>query len=325
VNELDWMQDAALGLRAEIEQECDAAPGRPDLADVLARARAIDSRAVPVGLVAVDDLEDVAEDDVIDPELAVFAEAFRDEVESDVAERTLHPATPPAASSGRRRVVVAVAAIAAVLLAVVGLSAFTPDVARIDAERGPASMAAKTVETLAEDGAWTRTEAPTETPQVETRPPRPRTPNVDATPEPEAVEAVTPEPLAAPLAARKPRQPRVSLDELETQAMAAWKADELAKAEGLFRKIIARAGRSSRAELAYADLFALAKQRGGASAQAKAWRQYLRTFPQGRHADDARAGLCMRASGEAATKCWSNYLDAHPKGAHASRAQRAIE
>lgn len=316
MNELDWMQDAALGLRAEIEQECDATPGQPDLADVLARARAIDAEAVPAGLVALDDVDD---EEIVDPELAVFTEALRDEVEADVVERTLHPAAPPVAPTRRRRAFVAIAAVAAILLAVIGLGTLQPDVARIDAESAPASMAAKTVETLTEDGAWSRPEAPAVTPEpAPRRQVAPKSVEPEPMPEP-AVE--TPETTAAP----KARRPRVSLDELENQAMAAWKANELAKAEALFRKIIARAGRGKRAELAYADLFALAKQQGGAAAQAKVWRQYLRTFPKGRHADDARAGLCMRASGPAATECWSNYLDAHPGGAHASRAQRAIE
>lgn len=310
------MQDAALGLRAEIEQECDATPGQPDLADVLARARALDAEAVPAGLVALDDVDD---EEVTDPELAVFTEALRGEVEADVAERTLHPATPPVAPTRRRRAFVAIAALAAILLAVIGLGTLQPDVARIDAESAPASMAAKTVETLAEDGAWSRTELPAVTPEPAPRPRR------LVAPEPKPVEPETTAEAPEPTAVAKARRPRVSLDELENQAMAAWKANELAKAEGLFRKIIARAGRGKRAELAYADLFALAKQQGGAAAQAKVWRQYLRTFPKGRHADDARAGLCMRASGTAATKCWSNYLDAHPGGAHASRAQRAIE
>ena len=316
MNELDWMQDAALGLRAEIEQECDTSPGQPDLADVLARARAIDAEAVPEGLVALDDIDG---EEIVDPELAVFADALRDEVEADVAERTLHPAAPPASPTWRRRAVVGVAAIAALLLAVLGLGTFQPDVARIDAESAPASMAAKTVETLAEDGAWSRPEAPAVAPKDEPQPRRRVAPEPKPA-EPEPVVDV-PETVDVP----RTRRPRISLDELENQAMAAWKANELAKAEGLFHKIIARAGRGKRAELAYADLFALAKQRGGAAAQAKVWRQYLRTFPKGRHADDARAGLCMRASGDAATQCWSNYLDAHPGGAHASRAQRAIE
>ncbi len=316
MNELEWMQDAALGLRAEIEAE---GVGRRDLADVLARARAIDADAVPPGLTALGDDGDEAE--LADAELAVFADALRHEVEGDVEDRAMHPATPPVEEApARRRAWAILGVLAAAVVAVVAVDALRPDVAQLDAEATPGSMASKTVDALAEDDAWTKAAEESKRPEVA---PKPRSgPRPEAVPEAAPTLEIEAEPESRP-APRAKRRP--TLDELERDAMAAWKAGELARAESLLRVIIGRAGRGTKAELAYGDLFSLAKQRGGATQQTKVWRQYLEKFPNGRHADDARAGLCMRASGEAASKCWAKYLDKHPRGAHASRARRAVE
>jgi len=315
MNDLEWLDDAALGLREAIESE---APATPDLADVLARARCIDADAVPADLQdgTAGGPDEPDEDERHVPELAAFTDALQREVEADVERRGLEPTSPPRPASSRRSWV-AVLAVAAAVLVAVGLATRDPASARLDPETAPLSMVAKTVEALEAEGAWERPKA---TPRP--APPRPQTPEVEPTPveSPEQVDTVAPT-ADAPTRAK----PRLGLDELEQRAMAAWKAGELDRAESLLRKVIARAGKGTKAELAYGDLFALAKQRGGAGKQAKVWRQYLRKFPHGRHADDARAGLCMRASGEAASKCWTEYLAKHPSGAHATRAHRAID
>ncbi|MGH1348576.1 MAG: tetratricopeptide repeat protein [Nannocystales bacterium] len=316
MNELDWIQDAASGLRSGIEVELDLLPGQPDLADVLARARAIDADAVPSGLgVPADNSGEHCDDQPLDAELAMFAAALRDDIEDDVEDRAMQPTVIPARAPARRARGIWLA-VAAAVIATVGLAIGSGDEHR-QVEDSPASMASKSLDNLAAEGAWTQAHKP-----VVRKPGNPP----DAAP-PALLEEAEPEPEPQPAEStqtwkRIARPKRPSLDALETEAMAAWKAGNLSRAESLFRTIIRRAGRGTKAELAYGDLFALEKQRGGAAKQAQIWRQYLRRFPQGRYADDARAGLCMRTSGEAASTCWSKYLAKHPRGAHAKRAQR---
>lgn len=293
-----WIRDAALGMREDIEAELRSTPGRPDLADVLARARAIDDDAVPSTLRATSEAKGDAEQ--FDPELALFASALADEVEADVDARAMLPA---ATTSKPRRMWVATLAVAAAVLAmVVAVSPGSPS-SSSDTAAQP-NMAPKTADTDRAEEAW------------KSAPVRPA-------PTPEPPSEAAPEP--APERPTPRAKPRRSLDDLEREAMAAWKAGELERAETLFRTIIRRAGRGPKAELAYGDLFALTKQRGGKATQSRTWRQYLRRFPNGQHADDARAGLCMRAADHAASKCWRDYLSKHPQGAHAAQARRALE
>ena len=97
-----------------------------------------------------------------------------------------------------------------------------------------------------------------------------------------------------------------------------------AEAERLFRRLAKRAGRGRLGDLAYGDLFTLARQRDERGKEAELWREYLRRFPDGRFADDARAGLCRRASGSAQLQCWERYLEDEPDGAHRAQARRAL-
>lgn len=111
---------------------------------------------------------------------------------------------------------------------------------------------------------------------------------------------------------------------LEDQAQAMWQRGELSAAEQLYREIIRVAGAGPRAELAYGDLFALTRQIRGAEGQAAAWRAYLKAFPEGRFADDARAGLCQRSEAGERAACWSEYLARHPAGSHRRQAEAAL-
>ena len=80
--------------------------------------------------------------------------------------------------------------------------------------------------------------------------------------------------------------------------------------------------RASRAaEAAYGDLFALERRLGGDAVTL--WRAYLRQFPRGRYADDARAGVCRREPAADRGQCWTEYLAAHPDGAHRREAEQA--
>lgn len=325
MNDLDWIQDAAMALRSEVEVELDHHAGRPDLADVLARARAIDQDAVPEGLGLPDgDTESADDDGPLDPELAVFASALRDEIEDDVEDRAMQPVVAPPGQTARRRPWGVWLAVAAAVVAIIGFASLGSSAQSHRLEETPASMASKSLEDLTENGAWIRAAPEPVVRKQRTPSATPVVPPTEASPQP----VLEPEPGPSPEGAgqtwkRVARPKRPSLDALESEAMTAWKAGDLDRAESLFRTIIRRAGRGTKAELAYGDLFALEKQRGGAAKQAKIWRQYLRRFPNGRYADDARAGLCVRTSGESASACWADYLSKHPRGAHVKQAQRA--
>jgi len=44
-------------------------------------------------------------------------------------------------------------------------------------------------------------------------------------------------------------------------------------------------------------------------------------FPEGRFADDARAGLCRRDASDRPA-CWRAYLEAFPEGSYRAQAER---
>ena len=75
-------------------------------------------------------------------------------------------------------------------------------------------------------------------------------------------------------------------------------------------------------ELAFGDRFTIAHRNGDASKQVVLWQAYLRRFPKGRLADDARAGLCRHAAQSRRDRCWSEYLRDFPGGAYAEQARR---
>jgi hypothetical protein len=316
------LDDFAAALSGSVQASLRRDPPRPDLADVIARARAIDEAAIPEGILATigehGDVDDGDEDDRPDAGLASFAAAMRVQVERGVRDRELAP-VPAAPRAGRRRAIVAGAAlaVAAAMLLALGWSRLGPTVLDPSDERDPMGAAGAAVDT--EDGARPYEDA--RTPALEPAPMS--VPEIE--PEPETgtgtTGAIEPSSEPAPATAKRAKE-AVSLDELEARARERWAAGDLDGAEVLFRRVARRAGKSSRAELAYGDLFAIAKQRGGPAALAESWREYLRRFPRGRYSDDARAGLCRRAGDDTQAACWSDYLKAHPQGAHASEARR---
>ena len=139
--------------------------------------------------------------------------------------------------------------------------------------------------------------------------------------QPEIVEEA-PEP-PRPSATERAEQRRTRLADLADRAQHAWRNGDLGEARRLFERIVAEGGRSRQAEMAYADLFALARQRG--QGQGKLWRAYLRRFPRGRFADDARAGLCRVAAGDKQPQCWHRYLATFPEGSYRAEAERAAK
>lgn len=128
---------------------------------------------------------------------------------------------------------------------------------------------------------------------------------------------------AAP--SERPRRAKsASTVTLEQEAQALWQAGELAAAEKKFREIVRASGRTQRAEFAYGDLFALARQLRGTAGQVAMWREYLAVFPHGQFADDAHAGLCLRGPEAAREACWRDYVERHPQGAYRAQAEAAL-
>ena len=129
-----------------------------------------------------------------------------------------------------------------------------------------------------------------------------------------------PRPTPAPAAPAAPdaEDPLAALDR---EAQARWQAGDLRGAADRFREVIARAPGSRAAETAYGDLFALERRLGGDAVGL--WRAYLREFPTGRYADDARAGICRREPAEQRPACWDAYLADHPAGAHRREAEQS--
>ena len=111
---------------------------------------------------------------------------------------------------------------------------------------------------------------------------------------------------------------------LDEEAQGAWRLGDLKGAEKSFRRIIRRAPRGRWAQLAYGDLFNLVRQGGDPKAEVALWREYLRRYPKGPHADDAYAGTCRRSATSDRGQCWRSYLEAHPRGAYRQQAEAAL-
>lgn len=307
-----WLADWSDAAAAAIERDIVRYAAVPDLADVLARARAADPDAVPPewdALLGADEgvvpfaQARALQRDVPDPMVAMFASALRGEVETGLRERQL--SAIPAAPQRRRRWPI-VAAVSLAAAALVAWLAAPQLLERMDPAQQESS-AAQTVAPTEGSEAWSaRAPAPAPIPE----------PAAQATTgEVEVAETSGDGDTGEPSSKRRSKPP--SLDALEADALAAWQRGDLANAERLLLRI-ARGPRSGRAELAYGDLFAVARQRRGAAGQVAMWRDYLRRYPSGRFADDARAGLCRRAEDAGSSRtCWEDYLRHHPSGTHA--------
>lgn len=299
----------ALALRRRIEQRVHAHAPTCDVVDVIDRARALDEAAVHEAL--RDSAVVHAEDDVgemPDAELAPFAAALAQRVHSLADARRLEPVPEP-----RRHVKWPWLSGAAMAVAAIAIAALWPSLdthSITERLRSDLEAAQRSVESEPTSGrAVERQPAPRQKPRSQT------------------TEIETPEietPVDAPPDGAAPRRERTGLDEVEARAHAKWKAGNLADAEAALREVIRRSGRTRRAELAFADLFAVAHQRGGEPAQSRVWRAYLSRFPNGRFADDVRGGLCRRADATRRSACWTTYLEHHPHGAHAGQARKAV-
>ncbi len=319
-----------------VDEDIAADPGCPDLAAVVAMAHELDPQRVPAE--AVHEVGQWAPVVSIqqghrrrrtrdDPELLEIIEGVRSHVEEDVAQRLGTP--PPVVATEpepepRRKVWLWTLAAAAVLL-LVGASVLQAGRWRLVQDEPSHSEASLQGPQRVPEQALPVHSA---TPKEQGVAPEEQAPE----PEPEPVEMVE-EPEAAidaavnverPSKRTRAKRPALSLEELDAAAHAAWRAGDLPEAERLFRLLAKRAGKARLGDLAYGDLFTLARQTKSPRKEASLWREYLRRFPKGRFADDARAGLCRRAGGDAQRKCWQRYLDEMPEGAHRAQARRAV-
>lgn len=160
----------------------------------------------------------------------------------------------------------------------------------------------------------------------------PRAPSSSRLPAQELAESEPlPEPAAPPTRvappAKPPKKTPKSIDErlatLDAAAQAAWRKGDKRGAVRKFQAIVDIGGRRPAVELAFGELFSLNRQLG--ESPTKLWRAYLTRFPRGRYAEDAKAGLCRRASGLAGERCWSQYAEAFPGGAHLEEATKAFQ
>ncbi|MBX7081212.1 MAG: hypothetical protein K1X88_18575 [Nannocystaceae bacterium] len=304
-------------LLAATRDELAAAPMPPaaGLADVFARAQRFDGTlALPIEEAArLDALDDAALARVARiGSLETLLASAREELAAQP-----HPqrvAAPPARARSKATWPLVLAAIAAVLVLALAVTARLRRDALDEAARGDYSGANQTA-----------TEPPSA--QVEVTPPR-----REAVVVPSSAPAPTPVPVEPPPVAVSPVEParpeaidvEAKLERLDAAAREAWKRGDLVGAEASFEALIRAGGRRAIVELAFGDRFELARQRGDATAEAALWQRYVRRFPRGRYVDEARAGLCRRASGDAALQCWQRYLDDRPEGAYRDQAVAAL-
>ena len=235
------------------------------------------------------------------------------------------------ASRQRRTIVATAVALAAAVLITLSLGgAFEAQPGRPGAIPGAAALAGQpgemarthTVDRQAPGAARRAVPEDSADPPVpedtqETAPaPDPRDSPSDARPRPKRTpKPATPGPASAPA-----EDPLAALDR---EAQTLWQQGRLRDAADKFAEIVQRAPGSRTAEAAYGDLFALENRLGGDAVSL--WRAYLRQFPRGRYADDARAGVCRREPGAGRGACWSDYLVAHPDGAHRREAEQVTQ
>lgn len=331
---IDELLDAA---NEEVESE-PVSP--PPFAAVLDRARRLDRSLMPPS-------PELSREPGTEPDeatqiaaLAPFINAARAEAEQDIDAQEA-PGLPGPNRGVTRWVIVggALAAAAAVIL-LIGLLDVR-NMLRTEAQRGDhQALGQVDVDRPLLEAATGGDELPTaELPRLgRTSRSRPE-PIPSAIPEePVPLEDIAPEVIpeeAAPLDPPPPPAPKrnegrrktrrqAALVRLDEQASAHLASGDRAAAEKTYRTLVNKGGRSGLAELAYGDLFTLAHGRRDRGDQKTLWSEYLRKFPRGRFADDARAGLCRTAGSDARTECWERYLDDFPTGAYHRQAERAL-
>lgn len=316
------MADARAGLERRIERAHRAA----DFGDVIARAHAIDADTVTGQMVEearrlarVLDIREARSRTEREAELDRFLEGARNDLEAMIDPRLARPLPGlPAPARGRTFVWLGAAAAAAVLMVAAGIG-FGREL--LEAGSAATSTQAAQVEELHPRGTKGLTTA------IESSRPRPKASaspsnsmSIDSTVS--ALEVPAPEPRKVEVPRRSSGDRLVALGDA---AQRLWAGGDLKGAERLLRKVVAIGGRSHHVEMAYGDLFTIVHQRGGKQAKTKLWRDYLRRFPRGRFADDARAGLCRSSQGSQQHRCWQAYLDDFARGSYRAEARRIVQ
>jgi hypothetical protein len=351
-DELDELLCAAR-VALETDLELERREVRPDFAATVAAAHARDPEAVPAQTVAaaralapVVELRAHREDEGLDE--AKFEALLGDAralAEADIARRRLAgipspelhdaaqaPAPPP--PSRRRTWIFAFAAVAVgFALLAPALWAWLDDSVRVEAgpnfeaEHSKAEDerhhgARERLPKLEQVGPTHRSDRALRHDQPEpgpdAAPAKTRHRRARATPEPAPGEATETSQNKAPSKAERAA-------ELDRRAQALWAAGDLEGAAALFTKITELGGSGAYLDLAYGDLFTLARQRGDETAQLELWAAYLERLPKGRFADDARAGLCRHAKPDELDSCWRAYLRDFPEGVHRRAALRVLD
>lgn len=304
------------------ELERDLATQRPDVDEMWSR--------IEDGQPAADDgLFDLPEVDAGAADrmsLAPFTAALRTELEGYLEERALSPV--PELPTARRRA----APILGTLLAVAAVAAlawlrFAPSTATGEERGSTLEQAANVAEqTLSERGeAWLGRPEPRNAPDPQPHVAKHMPDRTGPPSEPEGEQAP---PELVPELAEVPEVPKAkseknparkrTLDEriatLDERAQKRWADGDLSGANKDFETIVRIGGKRRAVELAFGDLFSVARQRK--MDPSPYWRRYLQRFPKGRYAEDAKVGLCKKAKGTAADRCWNEYSSAFPDGSH---------
>lgn len=327
----EWLDDVV----ALVDDETGPREVLPDFSEVVARAHAIDPEVI--GEDQLDEARALApviplgasvpEDIGPDAGLAAFLDDVRADGEAAAERRAMAaiPSVPaarlPARASSRRWTSIAAAA-AAVLVLGVGIAG------AVSALRAGSEDTAVQAEYEAQPPAPSVAPAPTtgaSAPEVHEA--------VETDTAPEAVDVDTAAPDEESPDTQAAPRPRVRRDKtspddrlraLDEEAQRLWRAGDIPGAQKLFREIIRIGRRGHYVQLSYGDLFNIARS-GSAEDRQDLWREYLRKFPKGRHADDARGGLCRTAAADEQATCWERYLADMPQGSYRRQAMRALE
>jgi len=303
-------------VRAGLDFAIADARARPDFEDVLVRAGEAGPRAPAPDRAS--NAADARLDDV-PAGLGQFVDDVRSFVATSAHERRLKPVPPlrspwgPARWLSRSIVVAGVAAAAG--LAALWLGGLGTRATDRPHDAAPSAAMADR-EPVASESAVSRVPAPV-------KPHRSSPPtNAGDTLELDEIQILDDvAPMPAPAPGSEAGTPK--LDDLEAAAAEAWARGALREAESALEQIVRRGGRTRQAELAFGDLFTIAYQRRDAPQQLELWRRYLKRFPRGRYADDARAGVCrMAAAADVRASCWTRYLADWPRGSHRDEARK---
>lgn len=319
---VDELDELLADARALLDAELSAARPPPDVLDVLQRAR-------DLGVTPDDPVESASFDREIEPEIESELERAL-QVDPELAELNADArllldgllerrSTVKRTRWRRRPRAIAAAAAAVVMLGLAGaaFASKTWQANRLDA--AAASSAAAVIAEL--DREWIAKSERARSSSLWVSAwivPLASSARMPAEPEP------APVPDEASESGERASKPDTAarLAELDAQAYALLRAGQHEQAARQFRTIVKIGGRSEYAELAFGELFALARRDGSSDELDELWSAYLKRFPRGRYADAARAGLCRRTAEPNKAACWTDYLLEHPRGAARSEALR---